>query len=61
MKVKMAKFLEMFYQRDDLKHPGRVLAFIPLDKEAVQPDKTFMTVPDSTDYLYQYIENRIDH
>ncbi|MHC3993680.1 C39 family peptidase [Thiomicrolovo sp. ZZH C-3] len=61
MKVKMAKFLEMFYQRDDLKHPGRVLAFIPLDKETVRPDREFMTVPESTDYLYQYIENRIDH
>ncbi|WP_345970656.1 C39 family peptidase [Sulfurimonas sp. HSL1-6] len=61
MKVKMAKFLEMFYQREDLKHPGRVLAFIPVDKEKVQPDRSFMTVPESTDYLYQYIENRIDH
>ena len=61
MKVKMAKFQEMFYQREDLKHPGRVLAFIPLNKAAFKPSKDFMNIPETSDYLYRYLENRIDH
>ena len=60
MKVKMAKFTEMFYQRDDLKYPGRVLAFIPMDKKKAATNPSFMKVPDSSDYLYWYIENEID-
>jgi len=60
MKVKMEKFIEMFYQRDDLQHPGRVLAFIPKDKGSVRPDEGFMNIPQSSDYLYNLLENRID-
>lgn len=61
MKVKMEKFIEMFYQRDDLKYPGRVLAFIPLDKNAVTPNTGFMRIPEGSGYLYDIIENRIDY
>jgi len=60
MKVKMAKFIEMFYQRDDLKYPGKVLAFIPMDKDKVKTNGSFMNVPETSDYIYWYIENQID-
>lgn len=29
IKISIAKFEEMFYQRDDLTHPGKILAIIP--------------------------------
>ena len=61
MKVKLKKFMEMFYQRDDLKHPGRVLAVIPMDKAAVTPNESFMKTESDSGYLYDMIESRIDH
>ena len=29
IKISIAKFEEMFYQRDDLTHPGKILEIIP--------------------------------
>jgi predicted double-glycine peptidase len=60
MKVKIPKFLEMFYQRDDLKYPGRVLAIIPVDPASVTPNEDFMETQSDSGYLYDLIESRID-
>ena len=60
MKVKLSKFKEMFYQREDLKYPGRVLAIIPVDKSSVDPDTSFMMNENVSGYLYDLIESHID-
>lgn len=60
MKVKIPKFMEMFYQRDDLQHPGRVLAIIPVDPTSVSPNEAFMKTQSDSGYLYDLIERRID-
>jgi predicted double-glycine peptidase len=60
MKVKLEKFKEMFYQREDLKYPGRILAIVPIDKASVYPDRTFMKTQSDSGYLYDLIESKID-
>ncbi len=59
MKVKLERFKEMFYQRDDLKYPGRVLAIIPIDKEKTSINERFMETPIETGSIYETIEAKI--
>ncbi len=54
MKIKIAKFKEMFYQREDLKYPGKVLAILPVRKVHANP--SFMGIPKSSQMIYDVID-----
>ena len=57
-KVRLSKFKEMFYQREDLKHPGKVLAvFPPMGKTVKSSD--FMKIPQSTTLIENVIRSKI--
>jgi predicted double-glycine peptidase len=53
-KIRVSKFKEMFYQRDDLKHPGKLLAILPLQKDITLNNK-FMKIEKSSDFVYNVI------
>lgn len=60
IKVKISKFKEMFYQREDLKHPGKLLAIVPvanLQKEGIV--KSFMSIEKHSDFIYEVIRDRM--
>lgn len=54
-KVKISKFKEMFYQRDDLKHPGKLLAILPVSKN-ITMNKKFMEIQKSSNFIYDVIK-----
>jgi len=54
-KIKISKFKEMFYQRDDLKHPGKLLAILPLSK-STSMNKKFMEIQKSSNFIYDVIK-----
>lgn len=57
MKIKIAKFREMFYQRDDLKYPGKLLAILPIkDKQKKRVNIDFMKIQKSSDLVYDVIK-----
>ena len=60
MKIRLSKFKEMFYQRDDLKYPGKILAIVPLSKERVKAiNKNFMKIKKSSNFVYETIKDRL--
>ncbi len=60
MKIRLSKFKEMFYQRDDLKYPGKILAIVPLSKEQMKKiNKAFMKIEKSSDMVYEAIKDNI--
>ena len=63
-KIKISKFKEMFYQRDDLKHPGKLLAIYfastlkrqsHLSKSTTM-NKKFMEIQKSSNFIYDVIK-----
>jgi len=54
-KVRLSKFKEMFYQREDLAFPGKLLAILPLSKKLVT-NQDFMKHPKSSRMIYEVIE-----
>jgi len=56
-KIKISKFKEMFYQRDDLKHPGKLLAILPITKKT-KINKKFMKIQKSSNFIYDNINTR---
>ncbi|MBU1668379.1 C39 family peptidase [bacterium] len=54
-KIKISKFKEMFYQRDDLKHPGKLLAILPVTKKTTM-NKKFMEIQKSSNFIYDVIK-----
>jgi len=54
IKVSLSKFKEMFYQRDDLKYPGKLLAILPIDKN-IKSNREFMKKEDSSNIIYKTI------
>lgn len=55
IKVSIHKFEDMFFNRSDLQHPGRILVFVPLDhtrKAAI--NSTFMNT-DNNSQIYQSV------
>ena len=54
-KVRLSKFKEMFYQREDLAFPGKLLAILPLSKKLVI-NQDFMKHPKSSRMIYEVIE-----
>ena len=53
-KVKLSKFKEMFYQREDLKYPGKVLAIFPPVGD-VEKNRDFMKIPSKTTLIEDVI------
>lgn len=58
IKISIAKFKEMFYQREDLTHPGKILAIIPKSDD-VKVNKNFTEIKIYTNGIYDRIKNNI--
>lgn len=58
IKISIAKFEEMFYQREDLTHPGKILAIIPKNDD-VKVNKNFTKIEIYTNGIYDRIRNNI--
>lgn len=58
IKVKISKFKEMFYQRDNLKYPGKILAIIPI-KNTHYINKEYLNVEKSSNLIYEVIKSSI--
>lgn len=60
IKVKISKFKEMFYQREDLKYPGKILAIIPItNKQKENIKRGFMKIQKSSNFIYENIKNKL--
>ena len=60
IKVKISKFKEMFYQRDDLKFPGKILAIVPITKkQKARINQSFMKVQKSSNFVYESIKDSL--
>ncbi len=60
LKIRLAKFQQIFYTRKDLKFPGKLLAIIPKKKaDRLNINKEFMKVIDDRDAIEEIIENDI--
>lgn len=56
IKVSIEKFKEMFYQREDLNYPGKLLAIVPVTNEQKQKINTsFMKVEENSNFVYDSI------
>lgn len=58
IKVSIAKFKEMFFQIDDLKYPGKILAIIPDKIQNYSIDTHFLDVKKHTDFVYEVLRNK---
>jgi len=59
-KIRISKFKEMFYQRDDLKYPGKILAIVPISKKKMNKINTnFMKIEKSSNFVYEVIKNKL--
>jgi len=54
IKVRIGKFREMFYTRNDPKYRGKILIFIPKDKK-IPLNLEFMKLPKNSEFLYKVI------
>ena len=60
IKVKISKFKEMFYQRDDLQYPGKLLAIVPVsDKQKENIKQSFMKIQKSSNFIYDNIKDKL--
>jgi len=60
IKVKVSKFKEMFYQRDDLQYPGKLLAIVPItDKQKTNIKHQFMDIKKSSNFIYENIRDKL--
>ncbi|RUM71161.1 MAG: peptidase C39, partial [Sulfurovum sp.] len=57
-KVKLSKFKEMFYQRENLKYPGKVLAIFP-PSNYTQKNSDFLELPSKTTLIEDVIHSEI--
>lgn len=58
-KVKRSKFEEMFYQREDLKYPGKVLAIFPPKGKQIEKNSDFMSIPPRSGLIKETIRSQI--
>lgn len=59
-KVRIAKFKEMFYQRNDLHYPGKILAIIPLSEEQKRKiNWDFMKIKSDPGSVYENIRESL--
>ena len=54
-KVRLPKFREMFYQREDLEFPGKILAILPLSTK-IQGNQDFMKKIKQSNLIYESIK-----
>ncbi|WP_456392960.1 C39 family peptidase [Persephonella sp.] len=54
IKVRIGKFKEMFYTRNDPEYRGKILVFIPRDKK-IPLNFKFLKLPDSSEFMYKVI------
>lgn len=60
IKVSIEKFKEMFYQREDLNYPGKLLAIVPLTSEQKKKINTsFMKIEQNSQFVYENILDQI--
>jgi len=60
IKVKKLKFQEMFYQRDDLKYPGKILAIVPnTDFQKNNVLQGFMDIKPHSSFTYEVIRDKM--
>jgi len=59
IKVSISKFKEMFYQRDDLTYPGKILAIVPPSNKTINISNDFIQIPKSSNLIYENIKNDI--
>jgi len=60
IKVKISKFKEMFYQREDLKYPGKILAIVPItNKQKEKIKQNFMNIQKSSNFVYDNIKDKL--
>ncbi len=58
-KIKISKFKEMFYQREDLKYPGKILAILPTNKNQKEKiNHTFMKIDKNSNFIYEVIDTK---
>ncbi len=62
IKVRISKFKEMFYQREDLKYPGKILAILPTnDIQKKDINKEFMKIQQNSSFIYENIKNKLSN
>ena len=60
IKVRISKFQEMFYQREDLKYPGKILAIIPVSNNQKENiEQSFMNIQKSSNFVYENIKDKL--
>lgn len=57
IKVSIAKFVEMFYKREDLSYPGKILAILPNDTSHT-PNEDFMQKRGNRELVYEILTDR---
>ncbi|PAF42014.1 C39 family peptidase [Helicobacter sp. 11S03491-1] len=58
IKIRLAIFKEMFYQRKDTSYPGKILAIVPQDQD-VEINKNFMDIKNNSNFLYDSINRNL--
>ncbi|WP_257842581.1 C39 family peptidase [Helicobacter sp. 13S00477-4] len=60
IKVRLSQFKEMFYQRNDGKHPGKILVILPQkDNLNVSVNRDFMGVKKDSSFTYEVIKEKM--
>lgn len=60
IKIKVHQFKEMFFQRKDLKYPGKILAILP-QKQDVSVNKNFMDIKKQSGFIHKIIDQDLIH
>lgn len=60
IKIKIHRFKEMFFQRKDLKYPGKILAILP-QKQDISINKNFMNTSNDSTFIYKVINQDLIH
>lgn len=60
IKIKIHRFKEMFFQRQDPRYPGKILAILP-QKQDTSINKNFMNTENHSTFIYQIINQDLIH
>ena len=59
IKVRISKFKEMFYNREDLKYPGKILAILPININKVRINKEYTKIPKDKNIIEEIIKMKM--